>query len=143
MTGMSMIRRGPAAGIWAALLVVVILTVACQGCNSRSVGYPPLGKVTGVLTREGQPLEGMTVLFQPVAGGRASVGFTDSAGRYSLRYTEVADGAMVGDQTVMLVEEPDDTNPKATLRTTKGLDKRFSFTVQEGTQTFDIEIAGK
>jgi hypothetical protein len=84
----------------------------------------------------------VTVLFQPVAGGRASAGVTDSTGRYTLRYTEVADGAMVGDHVVTLSVDPDESNARATLRVVKGLGKQFSFTVQKGKQTFDIEIAG-
>lgn len=120
----------------------MLLAMAAQGCSSRTAGYPPLGDVTGVLTNGGQPVAGVTVLFQPTAGGRASVGVTDAAGRYTLRYTEAADGAMVGDHTVTLSRDPDAADPSATTRTTKGLDKTFSFTVKPGRQTFDIEIAG-
>jgi hypothetical protein len=124
------------------LFVFAIVAVASPCCNARTARYPPLGKVTGIVTRGGQPLAGVTVLFQPVAGGRASAGVTDSTGRYTLRYTEVADGAMVGDHVVTLSVDPDESNARATLRVVKGLGKQFSFTVQKGKQTFDIEIAG-
>jgi hypothetical protein len=143
MNGLSMIRRGTACGFRTArIIVAMILVMAAQGCSSRTAGYPPLGDVTGVLTNGGQPVPSVTVLFQPTAGGRASVGVTDSAGRYTLRYTEAADGAVVGDHTVTLSQDPDESDPMATMRTTKGLDRKFSFTVKQGRQTFDIEIAG-
>ena len=86
-------------------------------------------------------MSNITVLFQPVAGGRASTGITDAEGRYSLRYTEVADGAVVGDHTVSLSEPLDESDPQATLRKVrKGLAKQFSFAVRKGKQTFDIDV---
>jgi hypothetical protein len=142
MGGTAATRKGSAVGSRAALVVVAIVAVASPGCNSRTAGYPPLGKVTGVVTRAGQPLAGLTVLFQPIAGGRASVGVTDTAGRYTLRYTEVADGAMVGDHTVTLSVDPDESDARATLGVVKGLGKQFSFTVKPGWNTFGIEISG-
>lgn len=141
MSEASAICNGPAARSRAALVVVAIVAFASPCCNSRTAGYPPLGKVTGVVTRGGQPLAGVTVLFQPVAGGRASVGVTDSTGRYTLRFTEVADGAMVGDHTVTLSVDPDESDARATLRVVKGLGKQFSFTVKPGKNTFAIETA--
>jgi hypothetical protein len=141
MSGTSAIRNGPASRSRAALFAVAIVALASPCCNSRTAGYPPLGKVTGVVTRGGQPVAGVTVLFQPVAGGRASVGVTDSTGRYTLRYTEVADGAMVGDHTVTLSVDPDESDTRATLRRVEGLGKQFSFTVKPGRNTFAIETA--
>jgi len=141
MSGTSAIRNRSAVRSQAALVVVAIVAFASPCCNSRTAGYPPLGRVTGVVTRGGQPVAGVTVLFQPVAGGRASVGVTDSAGRYTLRFTEVADGAMVGDHTVTLSIDPDESDARATLRVVKGLGKQFSFTVKPGRNTFAIETA--
>jgi len=142
MSGTSVIGNRSAACSKAALFAVAIVAFASPCCNARTAGYPPLGRVTGVVTRGGQPVAGVTVLFQPVAGGRASAGVTDSRRRYTLCYTEVADGAMVGDPTVTLSVDPDESDTNATLRVAKGFDKQFSFTVKPGRNTFDIEIAG-
>lgn len=142
MSGTSAIRKGSAVGSRSRLFVVAVLAMASPCCNARTAGYPPLGKVTGIITGAGQPLPGVTVLFQPVAGGRASAGVTNATGRYTLRYTEVADGAMVGDHAVTLSVDPDESDARATLRVVKGLGKRFTFTVKPGRNTFDIEIAG-
>jgi hypothetical protein len=141
MGGTAAIRKGSVAGSRAAL-VVAIVAIASPCCNSRTAGYPPLGRVTGIVSRAGQPLAGLTVLFQPVAGGRASVAVTNSAGRYTLRFTEVADGAMVGDHTVTLSVDPDASDARATLRVVEGLGKQYSFTVKPGRNTFDIDTAG-
>lgn len=141
MNGTSAIRNGPASRSRAALLIIATVAVVSLSCNARTAGYPPLGRVTGVVTRGGQPVAGVTVLFQPVAGGRASAGVTDSTGRYTLRFTEVADGAMVGDHTVTLSVDPDESDARATLRRVEGLGKQFSFTVKPGRNTFAIETA--
>lgn len=120
---------------------LAILAMFSPCCNARTSRYPPLGQVTGVVSCGGEPLPNIIVMFQPVAGGRASTGITDAEGRYSLRYTEVSDGAMVGDHTVTLSEPLDESDPRATMRTArKGLAKQFSFAVQKGKQALDIDV---
>ena len=81
------------------MAVVCILTAA--GCSSNPAIYPEVADVVGVVTLDGQPLEGATVTFAPEAG-RASSGVTDSAGRYSLHYTGSIRGAMLGSHRVMI-----------------------------------------
>jgi hypothetical protein len=93
--------------IWAAALAVVI-PVGCGGSTSR---------VSGVVTLNGQPLEGATVSFTPASGDGGGVGGstgkTDAQGRYTLR-TVVGDatGAAVGKHkvTISLYRE-NPTNP--------------------------------
>jgi len=126
---------------WAPVVFLLVAVVA-SGCNARTAGYPSLGEVSGLVTSGGQPLAKVSVTFQPVAGGRSSVGVTDATGRYTLVYTDAAAGAMVGEHTVSLTEELDESDPRATMRVRKGLDRKFSFTVAKGKNTFDIEIAG-
>ena len=124
-------------------LATAAALTAAVGCNSRTAGYPPLGEVSGQVTSGGQPVPSVVVMFQPVAPGRASTGTTDASGRYTLQYTEVARGAMVGEHVVSLSEDVDDTDPKATLRSRKGLNKKFSFTVEPGKNMFDIVLGGE
>jgi hypothetical protein len=129
---------------WAPVVsMIAVSALVSAGCNSRTAGYPPLGQVSGVVTSGGQPLPNITVTFQPVAGGRSSAGTTDASGRYTLAYTDAAKGAMVGEHAVSLAEEPDDSDPRATQRVRKGLDRKLSFTVEKGQNVFDIEITGK
>jgi hypothetical protein len=128
---------------WAPVVsMIAVAALVSAGCNSRTAGYPPLGQVSGVVTSGGQPLPNITVTFQPVAGGRSSAGTTDASGRYTLAYTDAAKGAMVGEHAVLLAEEPDDSDPRATQRVRKGLDRKLSFTVEKGQNVFDIEITG-
>lgn len=60
-----------------------------------------LGKVSGTVTLDGKPLPNATVTFQPETG-RPSVGVTDVAGSFVLRYTAKTEGAQCGKHRVMI-----------------------------------------
>jgi hypothetical protein len=90
-------RRGRSCAAWA------VLALAAAGCGG-SGGGPPLGKVSGVVTLDGQPLADATVTFTP-AVGRPSQGVTGSDGRYTLAYTADQQGAMVGEHVVRISTE--------------------------------------
>ena len=77
------------------VLVIAALTAGCQH-------GPDLGLVEGTVTIDGRPLAGATVVFQPKAGGHASRGTTDDAGRYQLVYIRDIKGALIGSHTVMI-----------------------------------------
>ena len=83
--------RASRAGGWARWLMVG-LAAGLGGCSSR---HADVADVRGVVTLDGKPLDGATVQFQP-AEGRASVGRTDSEGRYRLMYTPRDLGARIG-----------------------------------------------
>ncbi len=82
-------------------LIAVVGVLTAAGCSSNPAVYPEVADVVGVVTLDGQPLEGATVTFAPEAG-RASSGVTDSTGRYSLNYTGSIRGAMLGAHRVMI-----------------------------------------
>jgi len=73
-------------------------------------GRPELGDVSGVIKLDGAPLPGANVTFQPVAAEgpegeshiSASVGTTDTEGRYALTYVQDVAGAAVGPHKVMI-----------------------------------------
>ena len=79
-----------------ALLASVVLCVSTLGCGD---GGPSLGKVTGKVTMDGQPLPNSLVTFVPEAGGTASTGITDSEGKYQLGHVG-RHGAVVGKHKV-------------------------------------------
>ncbi len=70
-----------------------------SGCSGS--GSPPLGKVEGIVTLNGQPLEGAVVEFQP-SPGVPSFGRTDSQGRYRLQFDERKQGATLGSHRVSI-----------------------------------------
>jgi hypothetical protein len=80
---------------WFAICCLVICVVAA-GCGS---GGPELGTVTGTVTMDGEPLDGVLVTFVPVEGGRAATATTDASGKYELIYASEK-GAVVGQHRV-------------------------------------------
>jgi len=76
---------------------IAILLTLVSGCFSGT--DVSVGKVSGVVTKDGQPLPDATVTFFPT-GGRPSIGMTDDQGRYELIFTESVKGAMVGTHKV-------------------------------------------
>jgi hypothetical protein len=94
MTVFFRLRVIAAAVSLAALLVLT-------GCSSRPADQPPLGRVRGKVTMDGQPLPGVDIVFAPDKG-RPSVATTDAAGRYDLSYINTTKGAKVGPHKVFI-----------------------------------------
>ena len=59
-------------------------------------------KVTGMVTLDGQPARGLSVVFHP-AKGRPAVGMTDGDGRFSLSTFRQGNGALLGQHVVTVV----------------------------------------
>jgi hypothetical protein len=83
-------------------LVLASCAVLCCGCGGGASDTPELGQVSGTVTLDGQPLAGANLEFVPQEGGRPSVGTTDEAGHYELRYSQDEPGAKVGTHTVSI-----------------------------------------
>lgn len=83
-------------------LGVVAVALAVVGCGPSG---PVLTPVNGVITLEGEPLEGAVVLFQPEEGGKPATGLTDAAGAFTLTTFEPGDGAQVGVNSVAITKE--------------------------------------
>jgi hypothetical protein len=82
---------------FAVLLPVLVLTQA--GCG-RTVA------VKGVVTLDGKPVPGATVLFVPEAGGdgRPASGLSDDAGQFRLTTYRPGDGAVPGTYRVVVTK---------------------------------------
>ncbi|GAB5404392.1 MAG: hypothetical protein Aurels2KO_26230 [Aureliella sp.] len=63
------------------------------GCGDPGIGAIP---VTGTITVDGTPMEGVMVVFNPEDGTRAASGRTDAEGKYSLTTEINGDGALPG-----------------------------------------------
>lgn len=82
--------------------------LAWPGCSSTPADQPPLGRVSGKVTMNGQPLPGVDIVFAPVKG-RPSVATTDSVGNYDLSYINTTKGAKLGSHKVFI--RPAETSP--------------------------------
>ncbi len=93
----------------AVLALVCALTVALVGCGSSGGGSRSgLVKASGILTYNGQPVDGATLDFRPmdesVQNGVAA-GFTDEKGMFSLMTDRPGDGALPGKYRVSVKKQ--------------------------------------
>jgi hypothetical protein len=96
------------------VFTAVFATAICGGCRQEG---PDVAPVSGMVTLDGEPLEGATVLFQP-ASGRPSRGTTDNRGHYELSYTQDRAGAVVGPHTVHITTAETITQDDGTMTAT-------------------------
>lgn len=108
------------------------------GCGDGA-DRPDLGYVTGTVTLDGAPLEGVQVLFQP-ADGRPAGGLADADGHYVVEYIRGEKGTKVGPTTVTFAWLPGDSRAKPIPARYMGKDSELKFDVKPGNNTFDLEL---
>ncbi len=138
-----------------AKLFAIAAMLVIAGCSSRPADEPPLGRVRGKVTMDGQPLAGVDVVFAPEKG-RPSMATTDAAGHYDLWYINRTNGAKVGPHKVFV--RPTDMPPEeAAANGSRGgapvpqpkipakYNKRSTLTaeVKPGRNTFDFALESK
>jgi hypothetical protein len=79
--------------------LLLVAALALTGCGSSLV------KTEGVVTLDGQPVEGATVTFMTEDGKQTSVGATDASGKFQL-FTADKPGALPGSYKVTVVKTP-------------------------------------
>lgn len=116
---------------------VLFFGLVLLGCGSGD-DTPPLGEVTGTITLDGQPLEGVIVVFKPEVG-RAATGTTDAQGKYTLEFSYGLSGCKVGPSSVYLEWPLGSTKAKALSPryTTKS---ELKADVKEGSNTLDFAL---
>lgn len=127
---------------WPLLILVCSSLGVFGGCGPSAAKYPPLGKVTGIVTFEGRPLANVAVLFQPVAGNRSSEGITGTDGRFELTYVRTIRGAEVGEHEVTFepVLSDDGTFADVPRSITK---KKLRVDVKKGANDLSLELDDK
>lgn len=137
------VRLGGRLRDWVHPLIAATLVCAASFGCSRG---PQVGMVSGRVSYGGQPLEGLTITFDPIGGGRSSTGVTAADGGYELRYTRDRNGALVGTHEVR-VNWPAQTNEDLAKRDKYPIPASYntattlSFDVKPGSNTFDVSIA--
>ena len=128
---------------FATLMAAAVLLSCGAGCGSSG---PELAKVTGSVLVNGQPVPSVMVEFQPPEPGSPSVGFTDSDGRYELRFSRKRWGALLGTHTVRLSfdDDPDSGQDKPPFRFPAQYSTASELTadVKSGSNThnFDLQV---
>lgn len=84
---------------------VLLLALVASGCQK---GVRPVAPVSGLITLDGKPLSGGSIVSQPAApagsiiAGKGSVAFCDADGRFQLKTLEGLDGAVVGEHRIRI-----------------------------------------
>jgi hypothetical protein len=120
--------------IWSLLLLA---TAGCSGVSDQ----PELGRVTGTVTLDGQPLAGVIVNFQPESG-RAATAETDSKGYYDLVYIYGSNGAKVGKNAVSF-RWPDGSEGKKPIPAKYAGKSELTVEVQGGKNQLNWELESK
>jgi hypothetical protein len=125
--------------------VVTVMLACLAGCGGPE--HPEVGRVSGAVTLDGQPLAEATVMFQPT-NGRASIATTDSAGKYSLTYLDGVPGALLGAHKVIIRTEipgEDGQPPIAKEKLPKKYHQNTELTaeVTRGSNTFNFELTSE
>jgi len=104
--------------------------------------YPDVAPVTGTVTLDGQPLEGVRVSFIP-DGSRGSTGKTDAQGKYELRFVGPQMGAKVGSHTVLITtsESSDDTGETSEERVPAKYNAESELTAEVKPEAQSIDFA--
>ena len=116
-----------------------LVVMGLVGCSESD--RPPLGRVSGKITMDGQPLEGVIINFRPEFG-RTSTAETDTQGRYDLEYEYQVKGAIVGPATPSFVW-PTGAEGKKGIPSQYSDKSEIKFEVKSGSNTFDLDIKTK
>ena len=141
------------------MLLLAGVSAGCSGSATAEV-IPELEPVTGIITIDGKPAEGVAVTFFPApkTTGNSGSGTTDASGKYVLVYRNGESGIAVGDYVVMCsrLTQPDGSPipPDKTAADVMAADKiperyrqmdnpTMTVSVPKGGKTFDFEIKSK
>lgn len=135
--------------ITSVLLTSLFTIVFFSGCGG---GMP---SVTGMVTIDGEPAPpGLQIDFQPdVANSSSSTGYTDESGHYEMKFTPAKPGVMLGVSKVQVYvpRKMNSDGIPAIPPQLKGIkipkefneDSTLTFAVENGSNTFDINIETK
>lgn len=84
--------------------------LCCLGCSHSG---PQVVAIEGTVMRNGTPIPDLMIYFQP-ASGRPSWAISDKNGHFVLDYDPDYDGAVVGNHTVWVLENPNASDPLLT-----------------------------
>ncbi len=117
------------------------------GCNSE----PEMGQVKGVVTLNGEPIDMVSVSFNPDSfsgnSGASSSGITNDKGEYDLSYSMDPEirGAITGPHCVVISdfaasESRGELPVRVPRKYRSSSDTPLKYEVKSGEQTFDIDL---
>ncbi|MDR2346447.1 MAG: hypothetical protein LBE18_10300 [Planctomycetaceae bacterium] len=124
-------------------VIMFILVAVMFGCGGNNIG---IGKVTGVVTLDGVPLQNAAINFIPTDGqGLNSMGGTNSSGKYEIFYADKKSGAVPGRYKVTLTTaQPMENIPEQVPQ--KYVDfstTDLEYEIKAGKNVIDIKLTSK
>jgi hypothetical protein len=119
-------------------IACAITTLAILGCSPSH--QPPLGRVSGTVTLDGESLANATVRFTPAGPGRTSEGTTDADGRYELRYLRDIPGANIDQHTVRITTASEANGGRELLPPRYHSRSQLEARVASGTNSLDFVL---
>lgn len=116
-----------------------------SGCSDVPADQPDLSPVTGIVTLDGNPLTGATIVFES-AGGQVAFGQTDENGRYEMVYKGPWKGAVNGQNTVRITtasDAPPDPGWREPIHPFYNRRSTLTAEVVAGENTFDFALESK
>lgn len=113
------------------------LSLFVVGCGTPG-DQPPVGRVTGKITIDNQPLVGVIVSFMPDLG-RAATGVTDENGEYDLIYLDGVKGCKIGPNSVIFAV-PTGGSPSHAIPKKYQSKSDLKAEVKAGSNTFDFDL---
>lgn len=126
-----------------ALAGIVVLCMGLYWLSNAWLGgpkLPDLGRVHGVVTRNGEPLAGAQVTFTPLdVQASSATAITDENGEYVLEYQEGVRGAVVGKNRVHVFKLDERGREVIEAQTPYGMGSNEIWVVEPGSQEFNID----
>ncbi len=116
-------------------LLLALFTSLCIGCSRGD--QPTLGYVKGTVTLDGQPLEGVVIVFNPEKG-RAGLANVDADGNYELSYKHGVKGTKLGPTTVSFAWTTGTSGPAIPSKYAEKSELKID--VKKGHNTFDFAL---
>lgn len=101
-------------------VAVAMLLICSAGCSGEPA-KPKMGKVSGRVVFNGEPVEGAIVTFIAPGAPRFASGVSDAEGTFELTTFEKGDGAVVGDCVVTVAKTEAGSGPKNAEDLAKGI----------------------
>jgi hypothetical protein len=92
-------------------LSAILLAAGCTA-DVENPARPAVAPAEGVVTYQGEPLDGATVVFIPSGGSHGAAGVTDERGRFAVAAFPPDPGAVPGKYTVIITKTQEEVEPE-------------------------------